>query len=130
MIVLDASATLEVLFQSEVGRRIEARIYTPGETLLAPHLLDLEITSALRRLTRAGHVSVDRAEEALAILLGLRIVRYPHYVLLSRVWQHRHNLSAYDAVYVALCEALGANLITCDARLAAAPANKVKVELF
>lgn len=130
MIVLDASATLEVLFQSEVGRRIEARMYAPGETLLAPHLLDLEVTSALRRLARAGLVSVERAEEALAILLDLRIIRYPHYVFLSRVWQYRHNLSAYDAVYVALTEALGASLITCDARLASAPATNIKVELF
>jgi predicted nucleic acid-binding protein len=130
VIVLDASATLEVLFQSEVGRRIEARMYAPGETLLAPHLLDLEVTSALRRLARAGLVSVERAEEALAILLDLRIIRYPHYVFLSRVWQYRHNLSAYDAVYVALTEALGASLITCDARLASAPATNIKVELF
>ena len=130
MIVVDASATLEVLFQSEMGRRIEARIYAPGETIFAPHLLDLEITNALRRLTRAGHVSTDRAEEALAILLDLRIIRYPHYVLLSRVWQHRHNLSPYDAVYVALSEALGASLITRDARMASAPGHSAQVEVF
>lgn len=119
-----------MLFQNEVGRKIEARVYAPGETRFAPHILDLEITNALRRLTRAGRVPAVRAEQLLADLVALRVIRYPHYIFLSRIWQYRDNLSAYDAVYVALTEALGATLITRDARIASAPVHAGAIELF
>lgn len=130
MIVLDASAAIDWLIQSPAGLRIEKRIYSRGETLHAPHLLDLEVIQVLRRLSREGTVSDQRADAALQDLLDLRITRYPHLILLPRIWQHRHNLSAYDAAYVALAEQLGAALITRDARLANASGSAVNVELL
>jgi predicted nucleic acid-binding protein len=130
MIVLDASAAVDWLLQTSAGQSIEKRIYSRKETLHAPHLLDLEVTQVLRRLTLQGVVPVRRADEALRDLLDLRITRYPHLVLLPRIWQLRHNLSAYDAAYIVLAEKLGAALITRDARLAAASGHAAAIELF
>ncbi len=130
MIVLDASAAVDWLLQTSAGKSIEKRIYSHNETLHAPHLLDLEVTQVLRRLARQGILSVRRADEAVRDLLDLRMTRYPHLVLLSRIWQLRHNLSAYDAAYIVLAETLGAPLLTRDARLAAASGHAATVELY
>jgi predicted nucleic acid-binding protein len=130
VIVLDASAAIDWLLQTAVGQRIEKRIYRSGESLHAPHLLDLEVVQVLRRLVREGGVSQPRADQAIHDLLDLRVTRYPHFIFLPRIWRLRHNLSAYDAAYVVLTEKLGATLITRDARLASAFARGVSVELF
>ena len=97
MIVVDASAAGDWLLQAPSGKRIEKRIYERSDTLHAPHLLDLEVTQILRRLTQQGVVSGTRADEAVRDLLDLRVTRYPHLVLLPRIWQLRHNFSAYGA---------------------------------
>jgi predicted nucleic acid-binding protein len=130
MIVLDASATVDWLLQTSAGQRIEKRIYSRNETLYAPHLLDLEVAQVFRRLASQGVVSVHRAGEAIRDLLDVRITRYPHLVLLPRIWQLRHNFSAYDAAYIVLAEKLGAALVTRDARLASASGHAAPVELF
>jgi len=130
MIVLDASAAVDWLLQTAAGQSIENRIYSRNETLHAPHLLDLEVTQVLRRLALQGVVSVHRADQAVRDLLDLRIARYPHLVLLPRIWQLRHNFSAYDAAYVVLAEKLGGTLVTRDARLASASGHAAAVELF
>ena len=130
MIVLDASAAVDWLLQTSAGRSIEKRIYSRNETLHAPHLLDLEVTQVLRRLAMQGVVSAHRADEAIRDLLDLRVTRYPHLVLLTRIWQLRHNFSAYDAAYIVLAEKLGAALVTKDARLALASGHPASVELF
>ena len=130
MIVLDASATVEWLLQTAVGRLIEKRIYSRNESLHSPHLLDLEVAQVLRRLVREGVVAKERADEAIDDLLDLRINRYPHFLLLPRIWQLRHNLSAYDAAYVVLAEELSAVLVTRDARLASATGHAARIELF
>jgi predicted nucleic acid-binding protein len=130
MIVLDASATIDWLLQTVVGREIEERIYSRGESLHAPHLLDVEFAQVLRRLVREGSVSAARADQAIQDLLDLRVTRYPHFVFLPRIWRLRDNFSAYDAVYVAVTEKLDATLITRDARLASASARLVSIELF
>ena len=130
MIVLDASAAIDWLLQTAAGQRIETRIYSRGESLHAPHLLDLEVAQVLRRLVREGAVSGPRADQAIQDLLDLRVTRYPHFVFLPRIWRLRDNFSAYDAAYVALTEKLGATLITRDARLASASARAVSLELF
>ena len=130
MIVLDASAAIDWLLQTAAGVRIEQRIFSHRETLHAPHLIDLEVAQVLRRLVREAAISAHRAEQAVEDLLDLRIVRYPHFVLLPRIWQLRNNLSAYDAAYVALAEKLGARLITCDNRLANASCHHAPVEPF
>ena len=130
MIVLDASAVVDWLLQTSAGQQIEKRIYARSESLHAPHLLDVEVAQALRRLVREAVISARRAEEAIQDLADLRVTRYPHFVFLSRMWQLCHNLSAYDAAYVALAENLAATLITRDARLASASGRAVSVEVF
>jgi predicted nucleic acid-binding protein len=130
MIVLDASAAVEWLLQTSAGQLIEKRLYSVRESLHAPHLLDIEVTQVLRRLVREGTVPGNRADEAVRDLLDLQITRYPHFVLLPRIWQLRHNLSAYDAAYVVLAEKLDAPLVTSDGRLAAAPGHAAIIELF
>lgn len=130
MIVLDASAAIDWLLQTPVGQQIENRIYSRGDSLHAPHLLDLEVAQVLRRLVRKTAVSAQRADQALQDLIDLRLTRYPHFVFLPHIWRLRHNLSAYDAAYFALAEKLGATLLTRDARLAGAPIHGVSIELF
>ena len=92
--------------------------------------MDLEVAQVLRRLVREGTVSAQRADEAMQDLLDLRITKYPHSVLLPRIWQLRHNLSAYDAAYVVLAEKLGAVLLTRDKGLTSASGHAVPIELF
>lgn len=130
MIVLDASAVVDWLLQTSVGQRIEKRIYSQGESLHAPHLMDLEVAQVLRRLAREKIVSVNRANEVVQDLEALRITRYPHFVMLGRVWELRDKLSAYDAAYVVLAEKLGATLVSRDARLAGASGHRAKIEVF
>jgi predicted nucleic acid-binding protein len=130
LIVLDASAAIAWLIQSPSGLRIENRICSVDETLHAPHLLDVEVAQVLRRLARQDTISAQRADAALQALFDLRVVRHSHADLLPRIWQLRHNLSAYDAAYVSLAELIGAPLITRDSRLAAAPGHLARVELF
>jgi predicted nucleic acid-binding protein len=130
MIVLDASAAVDWLLQTRAGRTIESRIYSRGETLHAPHLLDLEVAQVLRRLVLHKIISGRRADEAIRDLLDLRVNRYAHQVLLTRVWELRHNFSSYDAAYIVLAEKLAAPLITRDSRLASAAGHTASVELF
>jgi predicted nucleic acid-binding protein len=129
VIVLDASAAVDWLVQAAAAQRIESRIFSRSQSLHTPEFLDLEVAQVLRRLVREGALSASRAEAAIQDLLDLRITRYPHSVLLPRIWQLRHNLSAYDAAYVVLAEKLGATLLTRDARLASAAGHAVTIEV-
>ncbi|HKW75124.1 MAG TPA: type II toxin-antitoxin system VapC family toxin [Terriglobales bacterium] len=130
MIVLDASAAVDWLLQTPAGRRIDDRIYSNNAALHAPHLLDLEVAQVLRRLAHQGAVPSQRADEAFRDLQDLRIHRYPHFVLLPRIWELRHNFSAYDAAYIVLAETLGAALLTRDRRLASTVYHAATVEVF
>ena len=130
MIVIDSSAVLEVLLRSQAGLEIEKRIFSPRESLFAPHLLDLEVTQVLRRYCASGEIDSERGKEAIEDLKDLPINRYQHHIFLHRVWELRHNMTAYDAVYVALAETLPAPLLTCDAHLAAAPSHEALIELI
>ena len=129
--VLDASAVVAVLVGSGPGaERIRERAERPGESLHVPHVMDLEVLHALRRQALRGVLSVARGAEAVEDLADIAFVRYPHVPLAGRIWELRENLTAYDAAYIALAEALDAPLITMDARLARAPGIRAAVEVY
>ena len=130
MIVADASAIIEFLLQTDLGLRIEERLYRDGDEIHVPHLLDVEVLSALRRLVRAGGVRPNRAEEALEDLSLLRVIRHGHTDLGKRVWELRSNLTAYDAIYIALAESLGATFLTCDGPLGVARGHFARIEVL
>ena len=130
MIVLDAAAAVAVLLNvGPEARLIRERISQPDETLHVPHLLDIEVLHALRRHNLGGALPAERARLALNRLRQTRLIRYSHTPFLGRIWELRENLTAYDAAYVALAEALDAPLVTMDVRLAQAPGNRATVEL-
>lgn len=129
MIVLDASALLELVLATPAGKRVAERIADPAESLHAPHLADVEIAQALRRYVREREVDAVTAQAALADLGALDLNRHAHEPLLERVWELRDNLSAYDAVYVALAEGLDGVLLTADSRLSRAPGLHCQIEL-
>jgi predicted nucleic acid-binding protein len=130
VIVIDASALLEMLLNTPVSGRVTERLFGRNETLHAPHLLDLEVAQVLRRYTLSGEMDAERSEQALGDLADLPLNRYPHDVFLLRIWTLRRNLTAYDAAYVALAEALDAPLITRDAALTRASGHRARVELI
>ncbi len=130
MIVVDASAVLELLLNTRVGRRIAARIAPPEITLHAPHFVDLEVAQVLRRYLLRGAIDADRGRLALVHLTELDLQRYRHDLFLPRIWALRHNVTAYDAAYVALAESLDAPLVTTDRRLAGASGVRARIELM
>jgi len=129
VIVVDASALLEFLLQTPLGTRVEARLLRDDE-FHCPHLIDVEVTQGLRRLVRAGEVSANRAAEAIEDLVDLDLHRHAHLDLLTRSWKLRDNVTAYDAMYVALAEALDATVVTCDSRLAKAAGHRANIDVI
>jgi predicted nucleic acid-binding protein len=129
VVVVDTSAVLEAIVAREPTPGLVTRLTDDGD-LHAPHLIDTEVLYALRRMSIHRDLSDERATDARTDFAELAIVRYPHEPLNDRVWELRHNLTAYDATFIALAEALGAALITCDARLAAARGHEAQVEVF
>jgi predicted nucleic acid-binding protein len=129
VIVLDASAAIEWLLQSPAGIKIEKRLFSPSESLHAPHLLDVEVAQVLRRYVREKIISAPRGQEALEDIADIPLSRYPHDFLIPRVWELRATLTAYDAVYVALAELLDAPLLTCDGKIASASGHSANVEV-
>ena len=129
MIVVDASAMLEFLLQTPVGTRVEARLFRDAEEFHSPHLVDVEVTQGLRRLVRSGELTAARAAEAIADLGDLDLHRHAHLDLLTRAWQLRENITAYDAMYMALAEALDATVITCDVPLTKTPGHRARIEV-
>lgn len=127
MLIVDTSAVLTALVERVPDSGLIQRLSDDGD-LHAPHLIDVEILHALRGLVRGGKLTADRAEDVRTDVADLAITRYGHEPLVDRAWALRDNLTAYDAVFVALSEALDVPLITCDARLAAAPG--IVVELY
>ena len=130
MIVLDASALVELILDTPTGELVASRIADPAEGLHVPHLADIEVVQALRRYVREGEIGAARAAAALDDLRALDLQRHPHEPFLERVWALRQNLTAYDAVYVALTEVLDGVLVTCDRPLSRAPALEGRVELL
>jgi predicted nucleic acid-binding protein len=129
VLVVDTSAVLDVLTATDPEPGLVDRLALDGD-LHAPHLIDVEMLHALRRLTIAGELSEERAADARTDFADLALTRYPHQTLGDRIWELRHNLPACDATFIALAEALDVALVTCDARLAGAAAHRARVELF
>ncbi len=129
--MLDASAALAAFLGTGVSSTsIRVRIGAPGESVHAPHLLDIEMLHALRGLVLRGDVSRARSEQVREDFASLRWSRYYHVAFLDRIWELKDNLTAYDAAYVALAETLSAPLVTTDARLARAPGIRAEVEVY
>lgn len=131
MIVLDASAAITILLNTgPSAEAIRSRVGDPERILHVPHLFEVEVSHALRRLNLNGDISSERAEIALGRLGAMSLARYSHTMLLSRIWELRRNVTAYDAAYIALAEALAAPLVTTDAKLARASGIRAEIELY
>ncbi len=128
MIVVDASAVLEVVGGDSFSAPLVHRV--ADQAWHAPHLIDLEVLHALRRLTLHHPSKAGYAEAARAEFLALRITRYSHVGLRERIWELRSAMTAYDAAYVTLAEELDIPLVTTDARLGRAPGSRCSIEVF
>lgn len=129
MLVVDTSAVLDALVARDPAPGLVERLADDGD-LHAPHLIDVELLHALRRLNALGELSDERTADARMDLRELALVRYPHTALTDRIWELRHNLTAYDAAFVALAESLEAPLVTCDRHLRSASGHAARIELF
>ena len=128
--VLDASGAIEFLLNTTRGKRVAERLADEAEVVHVPHLIDVEISQVLRRYVLRGALNERRGATALHRWRSFDVERYPHEPFLDRVWQLRANFSAYDAVYVALAEALSTVLVTGDRKLAGAPGANAPIELI
>ncbi len=130
MIVVDASAVIELLLRTEIGERVESRMFGETTTLHAPELLDYEVLSALRRRELRDQIGPTRALEALEDLKAIPITLHRTRSLHERAWELRHNLTAADAIYSALAETLGASLLTTDGALARAVSRHTEADVL
>ncbi len=128
--VLDASGAIELLLNTVPGSRLAERLADDREAVCVPHLIDIEIVQVLRRYVLRGELSPERATLALSHWRDLDLERYPHEPFLAQVWELRDNVSAYDAVYVALAQTLSTVLVTGDRRLARTPGLEARIELI
>ena len=128
MIVLDASVTVELLTNGPLSDSLRHDLAALEESFIAPHLLDVEVVSALRRLAAGGRIDAHRSRQFLEDLALLPAERYSHVPLLERIWELRHNFTAYDAAYIALAEATDATLYTADEKLLRG--HRARVVLF
>jgi len=126
--VLDASVVVELVLGTAAGHRL-LPLLGEEESLHAPELLDVEVIQVVRRYLRDGQIGARRAGTAVELLAGLDLTRHGHGPLLPRIWALRNNLTAYDAAYVALAEALDAPLLTRDGRLARSAGHTARIEL-
>ena len=130
MTVMDASVVVEIVLRTAVGMDALDRLIAKPDGMQAPHLVDVEVTHVLRRLVLAREVSTADAAFAIDTLAQLRLERHAHLLLLPRIWDLRNSLSAYDAAYVALAEALDTPLMTCDARLSRSRGHRANIVLL
>jgi predicted nucleic acid-binding protein len=129
VIVVDASIVVEVLLRSDIGVALESLLVERGDPLHAPHMLDVEVAHALRRCALHGEIDERQGRDSVGDLAAMAIKRHGHQALLERMWQLRHNLTAYDAAYLALAERLDAPLLTRDAALASVAGHHARVVL-
>jgi predicted nucleic acid-binding protein len=128
MIVLDASVVVELLTNGTLADSIRGDLSGRDESFVVPHLIDVEAMSAIRRLVAGQRIGAHRSEQFLTGLAALPAERYSHTPLIGRIWELRHNFTAYDATYIALAEAMNAVLYTCDEKLC--KGHRARVKLF
>ena len=128
MIVLDASVVVELLTHGILADSIRSELARRNESVSVPHLIDVEVISALRRLVAGQRIDSHRSQQFLAELVALPAERYSHTPLIGRIWELRHNFTAYDAAYIALAEATDSVLYTCDEKLCSG--HRARVALF
>ena len=128
--VLDASGAVEFVLNTAAGKRLAARLADESEVVHVPHLIDLEIAQVLRRYVHIGTLTERAGTLALDRWRDLDAERYSHEPFLARIWELRDNLTAYDAVYVALAEALSTVLVTGDRKLVGSPRIRATIELM
>jgi predicted nucleic acid-binding protein len=129
LIVIDASAVIELLINSPAGARVADCIFRDDVSIHAPHILDLEVAQVLRKYVFSKEMTAQRASEAIDDFSDLSINRYPHFDFLARIWQLRSSMTSYDAAYVSLAEALDATLLTCDAKLRRSHGHSVRTQV-
>lgn len=128
MIVLDASVVVEILTNGRLAGSLRRDLAERNDSLIVPHLLDVEVASALRNLVAGRRIGSHDSRQLLTGLANLPAERYAHTPLLGRIWELRHNFTACDAVYIALAEATNAVLYTCDEKLS--KGHRARVVLF
>ncbi|MGH9667394.1 MAG: type II toxin-antitoxin system VapC family toxin [Bryobacteraceae bacterium] len=128
MIVLDASIVVELLIDGPLAAVLRRDLAARSDSFIVPHLLDVEVASALRSLAAAQRIDSHRSEQLLTALVNLPVERCAHTPLLDRIWELRHNFTAYDASYIALAEATNALLYTTDEKLC--KGHRARVALF
>jgi predicted nucleic acid-binding protein len=128
MIVLDASVVVELLTNGPLANSLRRDLAGRSGPFIVPHLLDVEVVSALRDLSAGRRIDSYRSEQFLTELAALSAERYAHTPLVGRIWELRHNFTAYDAAYIALAEATNSVLYTCDAKLC--QGHRARVVLF
>jgi predicted nucleic acid-binding protein len=128
VIVLDASVVVELLTNGTLAESIRRDLGGRSDSFLVPHLLDVEVTSALRKLVANQRIDSHRSEQFLTGLSTLPAERYAHVPLLKRIWELRGNFTSYDAAYIALAELTGSTLYTCDKKLS--KGHRAPVTLF
>ncbi len=128
MIVLDASVVLELLTNGRLADSLRRDLAARSDSFIVPHLLDIEVASALRKLVAGQRIDSHRSEQLLTGLAALPAERFAHTPLLTRIWELRHNFTSYDAAYIALAEATGSVLYTSDEKLS--KGHRARVMLF
>ncbi|MGI9070151.1 MAG: type II toxin-antitoxin system VapC family toxin [Bryobacteraceae bacterium] len=127
VIVLDASVVVELLTNGRLSDSLRRDLAGRSDSFIAPHVLDVEVASALRKLVAGKRIDSHRTEQLLAGLATLPAERYAHTPLLGRIWELRHNFTCYDAAYIALAEVTDSVLYTSDARLSKGHRARVRV---
>lgn len=128
MIVLDASIVVEILINGAMADSIRNELARRDESFIVPHLIDVEVVSAVRKLAVGQRIDAHRSGQFLEGLAALPAERYAHTPLIRRVWELRHNFTAYDAMYIALAEETDSVLYTCDEKLRRG--HRARVVLF
>jgi predicted nucleic acid-binding protein len=127
--VIDASSVLEIILQTKTGKHLEKELLKEP-SLIAPHLLDVEVCQVLRRFVLGRELTAKRGSEALEDFSQIRIIRYPHRFYWQKIWNLRFHVTAYDAAYLALAILLEVPLMTQDQKLAYVAQKHVPVVIF